>query len=238
MKPALDSMALRNKNISNLIRLAVNPILAANTQYMERATVSLVINLVGLHNAIYGILGFKNNKAGQEILYKVIGTAVDIASKKGRELGINVIVTMTESDGSERFITLDGEKYGKNSVQQITSGLLNPDLTQGYTSLAISAETYSQGIVLNIDKLSSLTGKSAEITECNKIGKTLNGGLLTRIAIPKGTKTSEIKKVIEKVASITSSFKPVMQVSICGNCGFKDETLDDKCPICKSTYII
>jgi len=80
MNPALDSMVERNKNISNLIRLGVSPILAANTQYMQRSTVSLVINLVGLKNAIYGILGFKNNKEGQEILYKVIETAVDIAS--------------------------------------------------------------------------------------------------------------------------------------------------------------
>jgi len=152
MKPALDSMALRKKSISNLIRLGVNPILAANTQYMQRSIVSLVNNLVGLQNAVYGILGFKNNKEGQEILHKVIETAVDIASKKGRELGINVIVTMTESDGSERFISLDGEKYGKNKVQEITSGLLNPDSTKEHTSLAISTETYSQGIVLNIDK--------------------------------------------------------------------------------------
>jgi len=221
MKPALDSMAKRNKNISNLIRLGVNPILAANTLYMQRSTVSLVINLVGLQNAIYGILGFKNNNEGQQILYKVIETAVDIATKKSKDLGINIIVSMTESDGSERFIALDAEKYGKNSVQQITD-----------------TETYSQGIVLDIDKISSLTGKSAEITECNKISKTLNGGLLLQIAIPKGTKVDEIKKVIEKGASITSSFKPVMQVPICGNCGFKDEKLGDKCPTCKSTYII
>ena len=221
MKPALDSMAKRNKNISNLIRLGVNPILAANTLYMQRSTVSLVINLVGLQNAIYGILGFKNNNEGQQILHKVIETAVDIATKKSKDLGINVIVSMTESDGSERFIALDAEKYGKNSVQQITD-----------------TETYSQGIVLDIDKISSLTGKSAEITECNKISKTLNGGLLIQIAIPKGTKSDEIKKNIEKVASITSSFKPVMKVPICGNCGFKDEKLGDKCPTCKSTYII
>jgi len=221
MKPALDSMALRKKSISNLIRLGVNPILAANTQYMQRSTVSLVINLVGLQNAVYGILGFKDDKKGQEILHKVIETAVDIASKKDKDLGINVIVCMTESDGSERFIALDGGKYGKNSVQQITD-----------------TETYSQGIVLDIDKMSSLTGKSAEITECNKISKILNGGLLLQIAIPKGTKVDEIKKVIEKGASITSSFKPVMQVPICGNCGFKDEKLGDKCPTCKSTYII
>jgi len=221
MKPALDSMAKRNKNISNLIRLGVSPILAANTLYMQRSTVSLVINLVGLQNAVYGILGFKNNNEGQQILYKVIETAVDIATKKSKDLGINIIVSMTESDGSERFIALDAEKYGKNSIQQITD-----------------TETYSQGIVLDIDKISSLTGKSAEITECNKISKILNGGLLLQIAIPKGTKVDEIKKVIEKGASITSSFKPVMQVPICGNCGFKDEKLGDKCPTCKSTYII
>jgi len=221
MKPALDSMAKRNKNISNLIRLGVNPILAADTLYMQRSTVSLVINLVGLQNAIYGILGFKNNNEGQQILYKVIETAVDIATKKSKDLGINIIVSMTESDGSERFIALDAEKYGKNSVQQITD-----------------TETYSEGIVLDIDKISSLTGKSAEITECNKIGKILNGSFLIQITIPKGTKAGDIKKVIEKGASITSSFKPVMQASICGNCGFKDEKLVDKCPTCKSTYII
>jgi len=221
MKPALDSMAKRNKNISNLIRLGVNPILAANTLNMQRSTVSLVINLVGLQNAIYGILGFKNNNEGQQILHKVIETAVDIATKKSKELGINIIVSMTESDGSERFVMLDAEKYGKNSIQQITD-----------------TETYSEGIVLDIDKISSLTGKNSEITECNKISKTLNGGLLLQIAVPKHTKVDEIKKVIEKGASITSSFKPTMQVPICGNCGFKGEKLGDKCPTCKSTYII
>ena len=221
MKPALDSMDLRKKSVSNLIRLGVNPILAANTQHMQRSMVSLVINLVGLDNAVYGILGFKNDKRGQAILHKVIETAVDIASKKEKELGINIIISMTQSDGSERFITLDGGKYGKNSVQQITD-----------------TGTYSEGIVFDVDKLSNLAGKSAEIVECNKISKILNGGLLIRITIPKGTKVGEIKKIIEKGANLTGSFKPVMQVSICGNCGLKDEKLVDKCPACKSTYII
>ena len=213
-------MALRKKSISNLVRLGVSPILAANTEYMQRSTVSLVINLIGLQNAVYGILGFKNNNEGQGILHKVVQTAVDIASKKSKDLGLDIIVSMIESDGSERFTTLDGEKYGKSSVQQISTG------------------TFSHGITLDIDTLLSLTGKSMEITECNKISKILNGGLLVQITIPKGTASSQIKKVIEKGSSITGSFKPVIQVSICGNCGFKDEKLVDKCPTCKSTYII
>ena len=221
MKPALAAMALRNKTISNLIRLGVNPILAANTQYMQRGTVSLVINLVGLQNAVYGILGFKDNKEGQNILHKVIETAVDIASKKGKELGIDVIVGMTDSDGSERFISLDGEKYGKNSVQEITDD-----------------EIYSQGIAFDIDTLSNLTGKSQEITECNKIGKILDGNLFVQIMMGKGTDADKIKKIIEKASSATNSFKPIMQVPTCGNCGFKDAKLAEKCPNCKSTYII
>ena len=221
MKPALAAMALRNKTISNLIRLGVNPILANNTQYMQHGTVSLVVNLVGLQNAVFGILGFKDNKDGQDILHKVVETAVDIASKKGKELGIDVIVGMTDSDGSDRFISLDGEKYGKSSVQEITD-----------------TEAYSQGMVFDIDTISNLTGKSIEITECNKISKILSGNLSVQIAIPKGTGVDRIKKVIEKASGITSSFKPVMPVSTCGNCGFKDDKLSEKCPNCKSTYII
>ena len=221
MKPALAAMALRNKTISNLIRLGVNPILANNTQYMQHGTASLVVNLVGLQNAVFGILGFKDNKEGQDILHKVVETAVDIASKKGKELGIDVIVGMTDSDGSDRFISLDGEKYGKSSVQEITD-----------------TEAYSQGMVFDIDTISNLTGKSIEITECNKISKILSGNLSVQITIPKGTGVDRIKKVIEKASGITSSFKPVMPVSTCGNCGFKDDKLSEKCPNCKSTYII
>ena len=221
MKPSLAAMDLRNKTISNLIRLGVNPILAANTQYMQRSTVSLVVNLVGLQNAVYGILGFKDNKEGQETMYKVIETAVDIASKKGKELGIDVIVGMTDSDGSERFIALDGEKYGKNSVQEISD-----------------TETYSQGMEFDVDTLSNLTGKSAEITECNKLSKILSGNLSVQIVMQKGTDVAKIKKIIEKASSITSSFRPVMEVPTCGNCGFKDDKLAEKCPNCKSTYII
>ena len=46
------------------------------------------------------------------------------------------------------------------------------------------------------------------------------------------------QKVIEKTSSLISSFKPVMKVPICGNCGLKDEKLADKCPVCKSPFII
>ncbi len=221
MKPALSSMSLRKKDIADLTRRGLNPILAANTQYMQRSSSSLIVNLVGLREAVFKILGFKDNKEGRDILHKVIETAVDVAAKKGKEIGDDVKICMTESEGSTRFATLDGEKYGKNSVLQSLEG-----------------KPYSEGVLFEASEIPELTAKNDKIVECNKLSKTLNGGLLTRIRFDKDAKVSEIKKIIEKAGVLTSSFKPEKQVAICGNCGLKDEKLGEKCPNCKSPYII
>ena len=221
LKPALASMALRKKEISDLTRRGLNPILAKNTQYMQRSSVTLVVNLVGLKEAVFNILGFQDNKAGRDILHKVIETAVDVGAKKGKELGDTVAICMTETEGSPRFAALDGEKYGKNSS-------LN----------SMNADFYSQGIVVNSSEISDYTIKSEPISECNKLSKLLNGGLLVTLEIDKYAKVEEIKKSIEKASELTPSFKPVRNTAICGECGFKDEPFEDKCPKCKSPYVV
>jgi len=221
MKPALSSMALRKKDISDLTRRGLNPILAKNTQYMQRSSVSLVVNLVGLKESIFNILGYKDNKEGREILYKVIETAVDVGAKKGKELGDPVTICMTETESSTRFASLDGEKYGKNSTLNSMDG-----------------DSYSEGIEINASEVSDYTNKSEPITECTKLSKLLNGGLFVALNIDKYAKVDEIKKSIEKTFQLTSSFKPVRAIAICGECGFKDEPFEDKCPKCKSPYVV
>jgi ribonucleoside-triphosphate reductase len=221
MKPALSSMSLRKKDISDLTRRGLNPILASNTQYMQRSSTALIVNLVGLREAVFNILGYQDNKDGRAILHKVLETAVDVAKKKAKEIGDNVSICMTASEGAARFSTLDGEKYGKNSVLQSLEG-----------------KPYSEGVIFDASEILEFSTKSEKIVECNKIAKLLNGGLLTQIQFNKDAKVAEIKKTIEKAADLTTSFKPIKQVAICGNCGMKDEKMDDKCPNCKSPYII
>ena len=221
MKPALASMALRKKEISDLTRRGLNPILAKNTQYMQRSSVSLVVNLVGLKESVFNILGFKDNKDGRAILHKVIETAVDVGAKKGKELGDNVTICMTETEASTRFARLDGEKYGKNSS-------LN----------SMENDYYSQGTVLYSSEINDYTVKTEIISESNKISKLLNGGLLVTLDIDKDIKVDEIKKSIEKTAELVPSFKLSRQTAICGECGFKDEPFEDKCPRCKSPYVV
>jgi ribonucleoside-triphosphate reductase len=221
MKPALSSMALRKKDISDLTRRGLNPILAKNTQYMQRSSVSLIVNLVGLKESVFNILGFQDNKEGRDILNKVIETAVDVAAKKGKELGDTVSISMIETEGSSRFANLDGEKYGKNSALS-----------------SIDRDSYSQGIIIKASEIGEYTSKSEIISECNKLSKLLNGGLLISLEIDKNSSNADIKKSIEKAAELINSFKPIKKIAICGECGFKDQPFVDKCPKCKSPYVI
>ncbi|MBI3254059.1 MAG: ArsR family transcriptional regulator, partial [Nitrosopumilales archaeon] len=174
-----------------------------------------------LHEAVFNILGHESNKEGKDILYKVIDTAVSVAKKKGKETGDTINVCMIESEGSNRFATLDGEKYGKTSVLKTLDG-----------------ESYSEGIVFDAGEISGFSAKSDKIVECNKLAKMLDGGVLTKIKFSTDSKADKIKTIIEKASDLLSSFKPVKTVAICGNCGLKDEKLGDKCPKCKSPYII
>ena len=221
MKPAIAAMSLRKKDIADLTRRGVNPILAKNTQYMQRSSISLTVNLVGLHEAVFNILGHKNDKDGKEILQKVIDTAVDVASKKGKEVGVDTTISMVQVNGTERFLILDGEKYGKNSVVD-----------------SLKDGSYSEGLVIDSSEIDTLTPKNEKIMECTKIAKSLNGGLLTRLNFDKKSKIVDIKKSIEKASSLLSSFKPIKTVPICGDCGYKDEKLVEKCPNCKSQFIM
>lgn len=221
MKPALAAMSLRKKDISDLTRRGLNPVLAANTQYMQRSSVCLVVNMVGLKEAVFSILGYNDDKEGRDVIHKVIQTAVDVAEKKGKEMGDTVIVCMTESDGTARFGSLDGEKYGKMSVLKSLEG-----------------ESYSEGAVILSSEIDSLSPKAEKVVEANKMAKLLNGGLLVKLRFEKDSKTDDIKKAIEKAGDLVGSFRPSKEVPICGNCGFKDEKLFDKCPVCKSPYIL
>ena len=221
MKPALAAMALRKKDISDLTRRGLNPILAMNTQFMQRSSISLVVNLVGLREAVFDILGFQDNKEGRDVLHKVIETVVDVAAKKGKEFGDPIAISLTETDSSARFSRLDGEKYGKASTMN-----------------AMEGSSYSCGMLLDSEKLDDYTAKTEPIAECNRLFRILNGGMLVLLGLDKNATIPEIKAAIEKAASLVPSFRPTKDVPICNECGFKGGPSGDRCPSCKSPYMI
>ena len=214
--PTFSAMSQRKKNVLDLTRRGLNPLLAQCSQYMQRGSVVSSLNLVGLREAVVNILGIDDKKSG-EIMRKVIETAVDKAKKEGKMLGDDIRISMTENAGTTRFSALDGYKYGKNSALK--------DLND---------KPYSEGIVLDAGS----KDLDSTVTECAKISSLANGGLLIRLEIPQDADIESIKKNIEKIAPKVSSLRPIKQIPICGSCGYKGDKLIDKCPKCKSTYTL
>lgn len=219
MKPSLAAMSLRKKEILDHTRKGLHPILAQNTKFMQRSSVSLIINLVGLKEAVFNILGYKNDKEGREILHKVITTAIDIGNKSGKDLGDPIFVCMTDTDSSRRFAEMDGAKYGKNSVLG-----------------SADDRSYSQGVTINASEILQYTSRSEPISESNRFSRLFNGGLSIMLQIDKDAGYESIKDSIEKMSKLVSHFQPVKDITMCSECGFKDEPFEDKCPRCNSRH--
>ena len=82
------------------------------------------------------------------------------------------------------------------------------DLAQNLTDGVLN-KLSSQGLDLNYVELDKLTSKSEIISDCNKISKILDGGLLVKLPFDGKAKDVDIKKAIEKACSLISSFKPI-----------------------------
>src|SRR5436309_6463387 len=130
LKPALAAMSIRKKGIEDLIRKGIIPTIASS-KFIQLMTTNIIINLTGIKESVYDILGYDINSGAVEILQKVMKTAVDVAADQGRHFGEDSIgVAMLHDDSAMRFAGLDSDKYGKISLltQQNT-----PNYSQGIT---------------------------------------------------------------------------------------------------------
>ena len=214
-------MEARKKDVTDMIRRGLNPVLASNTQYMHRGSTAMVVNLAGLDEAVLNILGNKRDRQGHQVMYKVVETAVDKAADKSSKIGSEVAISLVRGGDAARFASTDSEKYGKSEVF-------------GESDVV----PYSEGIVISSDSLGALTPRSDIVSLCTKLNRLLKGSLLVRVVLRRGLSSQQVGEILEKSASLFSSFCPVVEVPLCGECGFKGDGFAEKCPKCKSSYIL
>jgi len=111
IKPAISALLARKNSILEMIRREMLPVMANITQMMQLSRMNLVINLTGVRESVYNILGHEFD--GEEIIQKVLHTAVEVASDQGKQVGDDSIrIAMITDDSSTRLASLDSEKYG------------------------------------------------------------------------------------------------------------------------------
>jgi ribonucleoside-triphosphate reductase (formate) len=226
IKPALSAMSMRKKTIADLIRKQMIPVIANSAQFIQLGTTNVIINLTGIEESVYKILGHDASNDGAEILQKVLKTAVDVAAEHGKQLGEDSIgIAMIHDDSATRFATLDSDKYGRTSL---------------LTSNQQKTVTYSQGLTLNArELLSSDNNKhNSVIKECISIDNILNGGLSLTLDVSELYSDEEVKNAIESAADLPF-FRLMSKTLVCNTCGKRSSTQSsERCEYCKSPYLL
>jgi DNA-binding transcriptional ArsR family regulator len=220
IKPALEAMDIRRKNILEGIRKGLFPIVrSANFENLGSA--NIIINLTGLRESVYDILGHDHNSA-LDVVRKVMKTSDDIALERGRQMGIETVgISMVSDDSSTRFAHLDSEKYGKTL------------LSAGNVS-----EKYSQGITLSGKEILTDSAKNQNaLEEYVSIDNLLRGGLSMSVDLTDISMPEEANKAII-AASKLKFFRPFMRSLICSACSRRHIGHDiRKCETCGSSYL-
>jgi ribonucleoside-triphosphate reductase (formate) len=221
IKPALEAIQIRKKNILDGIRKELLPVLGS-ANFGDFGTTNMIINLTGLKESVYDILGYSHNSIGEDILRKVLKTAADVASEHGRQMGSESVgISMINDDSSARFSSLDSDKYGKTLL-----------------SSSAPSSKYSQGITLSGQELLSQDSNQV-LEECTSIDSLLSGGLSTSLDLTETSTTDEINKALIIASTGLAFFKPFMRSMICRSCSRRYIGIDvQKCEACGSVYFM
>lgn len=215
IKPAISALLARKNSILEMIRREMLPVMANITQMMQLSRMNLVINLTGVRESVYNILGHEFD--GEEIIQKVLLTAVEVASDQGKQVGDDSIrIAMITDDSSTRLASLDSEKYG-NMYRQAGDKMM--------------IKSYSQGLLVNGRDLLANSGPIIEST--NSIDELLNGG----VSINVDTSDLEDNELIESINKSYgfNFFRPIYRNKICSSCGTKISMSSGVCKSCGST---
>ncbi|MGZ5509576.1 MAG: anaerobic ribonucleoside-triphosphate reductase [Nitrososphaeraceae archaeon] len=137
LKPLLSIIAQRFLSISDLIQKGTIPIVSQTTSNLKLGKIEAMVNLVGIQESVYEILGYTPENNGDNVIKKVIQTAVDIINENTQESQKNaeIRITMLKDESAFRFKDLDIEKYGKSLTINNDKNII-----------------YSQGLIIDGEK--------------------------------------------------------------------------------------
>ena len=227
LKPLLSIIRQRFLSILNLIQNGTIPIVSQTTSNLQLGKIDAMVNLVGIQESVYDILGYHPEDNGHNVIKKVIQTAVDIINEKGKENQGNaeIRITMLKDDSTFRFKDLDIEKYGKSLT-------INNNKNRNY----------SQELIIDGEKIVSNSFDLEPIIEYySSVEDLLKGGVSINLDITNVSNIDDVKKVIKSSAKLPF-FYLAQNFSICNICGerffISDLKICKKCDSCKISSIL
>ena len=212
---ALSALTTRKKLIAESVKNGLLPTLAANSSIVSTNNIPLIINLVGLEEALTTLLGDKTtSNARLELAEKVLSTAIKIATEKPNNPEERAYIAMVKDDGSARLASLDVEKYGRTKVN------------------LHGAEAYSD---VPTSKGSDLDPKMIELV--SKYSSIINAGGVVLVELSQDLTVESLTALIDKAMKLKEFIKLERRTVVCRNCGKRLPMETTKCTACKSTLL-
>ncbi|MGZ5491186.1 MAG: anaerobic ribonucleoside-triphosphate reductase, partial [Nitrososphaeraceae archaeon] len=186
LKPLLSIIAQRFLSISDLIQKGTIPMVSQTTSNLKLGKIEAMVNLVGIQESVYEILGYTPENNGDNVIKKVIQTAVDIINENTQENQKNaeIRITMLKDESAFRFKDLDIEKYGKSLTINNDKNII-----------------YSQGLIIDGEKIVSNSLDLDPIIEYySSIEDLLQGGVSIDLDITNISDIGDVKKVLKSFA--------------------------------------
>ena len=204
LKPLLSIISQRFLSISDLIQKGTIPIVSQTTSSLQLGKLEAMVNLVGIQEAVYDILGYSQENNGNEIIKKIIHTAVDIINEQRKENQENaeIGITMLKDESANRFKDLDNEKYGKSITINNDQNMIS----------------YSQGLKIDGRDIFSNSLDLDSIIQYYSSIENILKGVSIDIDITNIADIEDIKKVL-KSSSNLPFFHLTLNFSLCNICG-------------------
>jgi ribonucleoside-triphosphate reductase len=209
---ASDALTTRRRVLERVMKKGLLPTLTFGSEGLSSDAMPLVMNLVGLEEALSNLTKDASLAARGSIAEKVIQTASQVAAEKSgknERLG----VAMIEEEGAQRLAALDAEKYGRASLQQTESG----------TGYSLSPRLSLQDLQVQ-----------EKVDYVRKVAVGLTGGISVVLDASASDMRGTYQAILASPASIPA-FRVHRAIAFCRNCGAKLPPDSGRCKRCRST---
>lgn len=209
LKPSLDAMVSKKDMIFDNVRRGLLPAISNSLMFPQSGSTNILINLTGLNESIFNILGYSDNhKEGIEIVKKVIKTANDVISHFDKKNYDHFGISIIDDNSPSRFLQLDSEKFGRVSH---------------------AFGSYSQGLTITKNDLDEENFISRNLLFLEGL---LTGGFSVKLDTTALSLVDAID-LLSKSADFIPYFDIIDKRAVCGVCSCR--VLDNNiCSVCKS----
>lgn len=214
LQTAINALVTRKEIVRDSLKRGLLPGISQLPIVSSIEDLPLVVNLVGLSEAVSNLVSDKDEALRQEISLKTLETAGKVALEKATKLNQRAYASMVQAEGFERLSDIDSERYGRS--QELRA--------RGYHSgVSMSASQYDdQDMVAKVAALS----------------KAANGGCLVSFDFPKSEQPGvNIQNLLASVSGKIPFMRLSLNPDICKKCGMKVFN-GGRCSNCKSTVLI